>query len=215
MNISNKMTSWRLGRYSVLERLNKWTPPKGVSKNAGYVRGFILLKSGVDMEKAAKMSGMATASLYSAFFTKLPKSRKNMDSHNRIRRVWYGMMRRCYTPEDGAYKWYGGRGIIVCKGWHSYETFKKWAISNGYSDNLTLERIKNDVGYKPSNCTWVTNKKQCRNRRTSKLITISGVVKSLAEWAEIYGVRYKMAWERIEYLGWEPIDAFTKPRRKL
>ena len=66
------------------------------------------------------------------------------------------MRSRCNNPNRPFYKRYGGRGIKVCFEWSDYSIFREWAINNGYSDNLQIDRIKNDKGYSPDNCQWIT-----------------------------------------------------------
>lgn len=109
-------------------------------------------------------------------------------SHTRIYHIWLGMRDRCKNPKNDSYKYYGGRGIKVCKEWdESFESFYKWAIENGYRDNLTIDRINNDGCYEPSNCRWATYKEQNNNKRKPKpriYLTIDGVEKSLKEWSE-------------------------------
>jgi len=39
-----------------------------------------------------------------------------------------------------------------------------WALCNGYSDELSLDRRDNELGYEPSNCYWATKQKQQYNR---------------------------------------------------
>ncbi|WP_395389265.1 hypothetical protein [Fructilactobacillus frigidiflavus] len=85
------------------------------------------------------------------------------------------MKKRCYDKNDKRYSNYGGRGIFVCDEWlNSFEVFKEWSISNGYKDNLTIERIDVDKPYMPSNCTWITVKEQANNRTTSVWVTYNG-----------------------------------------
>jgi len=75
----------------------------------------------------------------------------------RLYRAWQNMKWRCLNPNTINYHRYGGRGIIVCKEWkNSYLNFKKWAVSNGYKDGLSIDRIDNDKGYSPINCQWIT-----------------------------------------------------------
>ena len=58
------------------------------------------------------------------------------------------------------------RGIRVCDEWNeSFGAFKRWALDNGYEDNLTIDRIDNDKGYESSNCRWATIDQQNANRR--------------------------------------------------
>lgn len=91
------------------------------------------------------------------------------DAKTRIYRVWCSMQQRCYHPNCKAYRHYGGRGIRVCKKWRgSYLNFRSWAMANGYSDNLQIDRIDNNKGYSPQNCRFVTASQNVVNRRKRK-----------------------------------------------
>jgi hypothetical protein len=87
------------------------------------------------------------------------------ESCTRLFRIWVDMRSRCKYPSTTHYHRYGGRGISVCTEWEiSFEAFRDWALNNGYSDSLTIDRIDNDGNYEPSNCRWVTNRENCKNR---------------------------------------------------
>ncbi len=79
--------------------------------------------------------------------------------------VWVQMRSRCRSPKDKNYPYYGGRGISVCDEWQDFRSFQEWALSNGYREGLTIDRIDNDGDYKPTNCRWVTMAVQAKNKR--------------------------------------------------
>lgn len=87
----------------------------------------------------------------------------------RLYRIYCGMKTRCYNPKVLHYKNYGGRGISICDEWlNSFKDFYDWAMANGYSDELSIDRINVNGNYEPSNCRWATNLEQARNKRNSK-----------------------------------------------
>lgn len=93
---------------------------------------------------------------------------------------WKQVNQRCNNPNNSRYADYGGRGITVCKDWEDFESFEKWSLRNGYTEDMTLDRVNNDCGYSPENCRWVSYKVNNRNRRTT--VTLEG--KPLGQIAE-------------------------------
>lgn len=132
---------------------------------------------------------------------------------SRLYRAWYNMIYRATSDNYIEVHRYKKRGISVCDEWlYSYDSFKEWALQNGYSDNLTLDRINNDKGYSPDNCRWVDQKTQCRNRSSNVFIEYKGEKKILIEWVELLGLNYKLIQKRLER-GWTTEEAFERPLR--
>jgi hypothetical protein len=111
------------------------------------------------------------------------------------------MKNHCHNPNNPRYDDWGGRGIRVCQEWlDSYQAFKEWALSHGWSPELQINRINNDGNYEPGNCNFVTPSENSRNRRSNVLITDqNGVTKTMIEWSEELGISYwtiKSRWFR-------------------
>lgn len=129
----------------------------------------------------------------------------------RIYNIWQSMKQRCSTPSVSCYKYYGGRGISVCDEWQSFEPFYQWAISNGYADNLTIDRIDVNGNYEPINCRWITIQEQQRNKRGNHHITFNGETKTLQEWADGLGIHHVTLLERLNRWG-SVEEALTIPK---
>lgn len=115
------------------------------------------------------------------------------ETNSRVYRIYYDMKTRCSCKSHKNYPNYGGRNITICKEWlgkDGVSNFIKWAKENGYSDNLSLDRIDNNKGYSPDNCRWATIKQQVNNKRTNRLFEYNGETHTIAEWAETFGVDY-------------------------
>lgn len=123
---------------------------------------------------------------------------------------WSQMLRRCLNSEDKSYPSYGGRGIKVCERWLDFDNFLD-DMGNKPSLLHSIDRIKNDGNYEPSNCRWATVREQARNRRTSRMLELNGVSKCVAEWSEITGISSPAIFARIHGMGWPVEKALTTP----
>lgn len=119
------------------------------------------------------------------------KNHKHKKSGTRIYQIWQGMKGRCYNEHDPRYCRYGGRGIEVCEEWRNdFIRFYEWAVANGYSEKLTIDRIDNDGSYTPENCRWADHVTQCNNRSTNIHIKIGNSLRTLTEWCKIFELDY-------------------------
>lgn len=145
----------------------------------------------------------------SALQTKHGESPSDGKNATRLYGIWLGVRTRCYNPRNHGFVNYGGRGIVMCQEWDDYERFKLWALANGYTDKLTLDRIDNNGNYCPENCRWVTHREQMRNTRRNHLLTYNGQTKTMADWAECMGIGYHTLKRRINTYGWGIERALT------
>lgn len=133
-------------------------------------------------------------------------------SNTRLYRIWNAMKCRCNLPTNNNYKNYGGRGIKICKEWNdNFLSFYDWAMANGYSENLTIERLNNDGNYEPDNCRWATKKEQANNRRYCVMITYNGKTQNLTQWCKELNLDYKFIHNRIKKNKWDFERAITTP----
>ena len=121
-------------------------------------------------ERVVRGSALRTGHTISCgcYHSKLMKEKltKHDGSRTRLYKVWTSMKHRCHNSADANFQHYGGRGISVCDEWrNSFKEFQDWALSNGYRQGLTIDRINNDGNYEPSNCRWTTMSEQNRNQR--------------------------------------------------
>lgn len=133
-----------------------------------------------------------------------------VESQTRLYNIWRKMKNRCFSPGCDAYERYGGRGITVCQEWSSFKNFRKWALENGYKDDLSIDRIDNNGNYCPENCRWATAKQQMNNKSDNHLITFKGKTQTLAQWSEELEINRYTLFNRIDR-GMSVEEAFTKP----
>lgn len=127
---------------------------------------------------STKSCGCSTSKMKSESNTKHGKGSSKSGRRNRVYTMRDGMISRCYNKNNPRYADWGGRGVKLCDEWlNSFEAFYEWAASNGYEDNLQIDRINNLGDYCPENCRFVTPQENSRNKRPykSSKTGISGV----------------------------------------
>lgn len=143
--------------------------------------------------------------------------KKHNKSHTRLYKVWEGMKARCYNKNYPSFRSYGKRGIIMCEEWkNNFEIFYFWAINNGYEKTAkkgrcSIDRINVDGNYEPTNCRWIDNNLQQRNRTNNHNITFRNETHCLTEWAEILNISSETLFARINRLKWNIDKALSEP----
>ena len=117
-------------------------------------------------------------------------------------KVWQTMKQRCTNPNCRGYQWYGAKGVKVCEDWQDVESFYRWAVSHGYQEGLTLDRIEITGDYEPKNCRWITMSEQQTNKSSNHLIEYNGEKRTLTEWSNLLGIPRTTLSNRLNTLGW-------------
>lgn len=119
--------------------------------------------------------------------------------------TWQAMLTRCNNPKSKSYSRYGGRGIKVCKRWLKFENFL--ADMGEKPIGKEIDRRDNDGNYEPSNCRWVTHRKNSNNRVKNRKVTFEGKTLTLSQWARklckkvsTLSWRYRQGWNPREVL---------------
>ena len=135
--------------------------------------------------------------------------------YTRLYTIYRDMRSRCENPNHMKYRYYGLRGIKVCQEWREDPAaFFLWAQSNGYRDDLTIDRIDTDKGYQPDNCRWADKFQQNNNQRSNVRIEYNGIVHTLAEWCRYLELPYSHMSYYIRQRGVEFSEAVKKTVEK-
>lgn len=117
----------------------------------------------------------------------------DLSTTGRLHNIWKGMKQRCTNPKASGYEHYGAKGITVCDEWQTFVGFAVWALINGYSNELSIDRINTKGDYNPSNCRWADVETQANN--TSRNHYIEG--KTIAQYANENGLNYRTLHNRV------------------
>ena len=194
---SDNLIGEKFGRLTVIERVDNYISPSG-SQNSkwkcicecGNIKEFMAnnLKRG---------TSRSCGCLQRELLSKARSTHRGFANNERLYNIWLGIKKRCYSPKDSHYERYGLRGISMCDEWKSdYSSFRSWAITNGYDDKLSIDRIDNDKGYSPDNCRWADNSTQQNNRSSCIYITYKDETHTLKEWSKIRDINYQTLYRR-------------------
>lgn len=197
------LTGKRFGRWTVISR----APDQIVSGKSAAVWNCVCdcgkekIVKGSSLKSGKSVScGCYSSELKSARITKWHEENKPdvVRTRERLHNIWKSMIQRCQNKNHKYYCYYGERGITVCKEWKSdYMAFREWALSNGWQEGLTIDRIDNDKPYCPGNCRFATKKEQANNRRNNRYVEIKGERRTIAEWSDVLGVTHARIWHYV------------------
>lgn len=139
---------------------------------------------------------------------------KHGDLKTHLHNMWRGMRNRC-SPTYFQKQYYFDKGITVCPEWNKYVNFKKWALANGYKDDLQIDRKKNHLGYYPGNCHFVTQEINLANRDITIKVIYKNKERPLSLICKELGYnerRYDLILRRLKR-GWQPERAIELPAR--
>lgn len=191
------LTNRRFGRLTALNRSGK------TRHGAVLWRTQCECGRSITVQAGSLMSGNSTSCGCSR--TRHGHARKSRYSPTYL--TWQAMIRRCNDPKAVDFWNYGGRGVLVCLRWESFESFL--ADMGDRPAGTSIDRINNDGNYEPGNCRWATAREQANNKRNSRTLEINGVRRTIAEWSRSSGIGYSTIKERI-LRGWSPLRAVTE-----
>lgn len=192
------------------DRFGKWTIVKEVSPIfiTGKPRRMFKCKCDCGNEKDVQLVCLRNGHSTSCGCEQKRKASEANTTHNLsdkhpLYSVWKNMKKRCINPNANEYKNYGGRGISVCLEWStSFEKFYNWAINNGYSKELTIDRIDNNGNYCPDNCRWVDKTVQLNNTSRNHYIEYNGIKYTLSTLSKHLNIPYNIVRYRISNCNW-------------
>ena len=117
--------------------------------------------------------------------------------------TWKNMKKRCNSPQAFEYENYGGRGISICEGWsNNFQRFYDWAINNGWSKELTIDRIDANGNYCPENCRWANIEMQMNNKTNNHYIEYNGDIYTLSTLSKHLNIPYNIVRYRLAKCKW-------------
>lgn len=190
----NDFIGKKFGRLTVVEYVGK-------DKNK---KSMFLCECDCGKSKVVKRNNLVTGTTKSCGCIKVEllknKSKKySKNTHEKLYNTWTGMKQRCYNSNAERYPIYGARGIEICDEWkNSFVDFAEWALSNGYQEGLSIDRIDPNGNYEPSNCRWATIDEQSNNKRSSIKLVVDNQKMTVAELSKKLGVPYSTMYSRVK-----------------
>ncbi|MFH1642100.1 MAG: AP2 domain-containing protein [Nanoarchaeota archaeon] len=125
---------------------------------------------------------------------------------------WRQMKQRCLNPKASNYKYYGERGIKICKRWLKFKYF--YFDMGDCPKSHSLDRIDNNGNYELKNTKWSTQTEQQRNRRISKNNTTGAIGVSWHKGNKRYRAEIRVPNKRINLGYFDTLEEAKKARKQ-
>lgn len=209
------ITGWKMWEHGVAE--SRWKVIGQDSNNKN--KWLCKCKCGNGKIKSIYYNDIMSGKSLSCGCLRNERIRKSSSTHGesntRLYGIWLAMRKRCENKNFIEFYNYGGRGISVCNEWtRSFESFRDWSLTNGYEENLSIDRIDTNGNYCPENCRWADAITQANNTRRNNLATFCGETKTVKEWSRVLNIPYQTLMSRLHKLNWDVEKAFTTPPNK-
>ncbi len=209
--MAKDLTGYKFGKWTVVSLHSKKPHPKGEIRRWNCVCDCGNSKS--VLERSLTKGVSKSCGCYHKELLRKRLTKHNM-SNTRLYSIWHGINERCTRTGTRISKNYGDRGISVCDEWKQFEPFHEWAIENGYSEDLSIDRINVNGNYEPSNCRWVDVITQANNTRNNHYVTIGEETFTITQWARLKGISTSGIYLRVKN-GMTFEEAITKPVKKI
>jgi hypothetical protein len=189
----------KYGRLTILREVNPHITPCGTKQRMVECKcdcGNIVLR------RIIYLNNSSSCNKGKCFFKSEQKILSRAIRKSFLYSTWSGMKQRCYDENSTSYKNYGAKSIGICEDWKIYENFYNWAIHNGASKDMTIDRIDPNGNYEPNNCRWADIYTQANNKKTNRKITYKNETLNVCQWAERRGIDESIIRSRIDRYGY-------------
>lgn len=168
----------RYGRWTVLDIVD-------YRKTADRVRPYVLCCCDCGKKNFVNVRNLRQGNSQSCGCLHIEQASKANATHHqtgqRLYRIWKQMHQRCENPNARSYRWYGAKGVRVCKAWEKFEPFRDWALNAGYFAKAEIDRKNSAMNYSPKNCQWVTKAENLINKQNLLPVHLERKVREVAD----------------------------------
>ena len=201
------ITGVKFGKLTAIEKVGIYVTPKG--STASVWRCKCDCGNEINVVRGSLTSGNTR----SCGCLREDTCTKHHGTGTRLYQTYRNMINRCYRADTDSYYLYGARGIGVCDEWRNdFNKFREWALSHGYEEDLTIDRLDNDKDYCPENCKWSTFAEQANHTSHCHYVYDGDEKFSISQFARKYGVKPTTFRQRI--VTWGEDVAIERTRKE-